>query len=131
MNGIDAVATLIVVGAVANGRDVTRARARADRRVLEQNISGGLGQPASRPAAPTAPAPGRRPAAAPAARLPQRVPAAPAPAPPRPAPITVTGPRAAGPRWAANAFIAAEVFGAPVADRPGGPGGTLGPPNAF
>jgi hypothetical protein len=39
-----------------------------------------------------------------------------------------------GPRWAANAVVAAEVFGPPVAARPVGPtvpGGTLGPPSAL
>jgi hypothetical protein len=36
--------------------------------------------------------------------------------------------RGSGPRWAANAIVAAEVFGPPVGARPGG---TLGPPNAL
>ena len=39
-----------------------------------------------------------------------------------------------GPRWAANAVVAAEVFGPPLAARPArsaGPGGTLGPPSAL
>jgi hypothetical protein len=133
VNGLDAVATLIVIGAMVVGRVVTTARARADRLLLEQNVAGGLARPDPRPAPATAPSPGRRSTTPSAARLPQRVPpeATHAPAPSRPAPIPVTGRRAGGPRWAANAFIAAEVFGPPVADRSGGPGGTLGPPNAF
>jgi len=76
------------------------------------------------------------PAAAPARPTPARPPQRPvtAPAPARPPGLPLPGPRAGGPRWAANAVIAAEIFGPPVADRPAGstrPGGTLGPPNAF
>ena len=78
--------------------------------------------PSSKPAAPAnraAPPPNRA-----AARLPQRVEAEPVP-PAVGTPLLGPG---RGPRWAANAIVAAEVFGPPIAARPGG---TLGPPGAF
>jgi hypothetical protein len=79
---------------------------------------------------PASPKPPAVPKPAPARRSPAPARSAPAPVVPQ-RPVAPGSPlleRGTGPRWAANAIVAAEVFGPPVAARPGG---TLGPPNAL
>jgi hypothetical protein len=125
MHDLAGYGTLIAIVLMGLAQFVGRRMSRDARRERERLAAAAPIPPPRRAAAPApvaAPAV-RRPAAT--ARPPQRPAAGTGE---RPGRLPVTGPQAGGPRWAANAVIAAEVFGPPVADRPGG---TLGPPNAF
>ena len=111
-----AVVAMLVVAQVAKAR-----RGRAARLEYERLAAASPPQPQLRPASPPKPAPQPN---RPAERLPKRVESEPVASA---APAPLLGPRT-GPRWAASAIVAAEVFGPPIAARPGG---TLGPPGAF
>ncbi len=117
---------IVVTIAVQIGRRVQRrfVALAAERRIAQQPVTAARASSA----APVAPAASRT--TQPVARMPNRVEPPPArpprpTAPPPPAPTLLP---AAGPRWAANAVVAAEVFGRPLAQRPDG---TLGSPQAF
>jgi len=114
---------IVAIQFAGAGRRRARALA-AERRAAGGSLTAARATPPERvAAAPAPPPPAVRPAMA-AARLPKRVEPAAAPV----APAAKRSFRAGGPRWAANAFVAAEVFGPPLAARPGG---TLGPPSAL
>jgi hypothetical protein len=98
--------------------------ARARRRAAEELAAVAPVPSRPAPAAPAAAPSGKR-VPQPIARLPKRV-DTPVAAPARPPLPPVLG--APGPRWAANAIVAAEVFGPPLALRERG---TLGPPPAL
>ena len=120
-----AIALLIAVAVIAPL--LRRAAARALRRERERFAARtAIVTRAPRPVAPrpVAPPTGPRPGS-PAGRLPQRTDIQPAAARPVRRPAIFGGGSA---RWAADAIVAAEVLGPPVANRPGG---TLGPPPAF
>jgi hypothetical protein len=120
---------LLVVFAIVVAQYVRTVRRRfravaAERRIAQQPVS------AARATAAALPKPVAPPAARttqPMARMPKRVEPDPAVAPRATSPPATLLP-AAGPRWAANAVVAAEVFGPPLALRPDG---TLGSPQAF
>jgi hypothetical protein len=119
----------LIVMALIFAQQLRRVKGSAKRRRLEAAAAAAprTAAPAQRPPQAPPPATGVRRTTQPVGRLPVRVDAAPAtPVAPPPAPPLLD--RSAGPRWAANAVIAAEVFGPPVAVRPGG---TLGPPHAL
>ncbi len=112
---------VIFIGYIVVAAAVARARLRRAKRAMA--VSTPVVPPASTPNS------GAQRRTLPVARLPVRAEVPPPPAPAATPPPASGNPlRSAGPRWAANAIIAAEVFGPPVASRPGG---TLGPPNAL
>jgi hypothetical protein len=118
----------VVVFAIVALQFSRAGRRRARALAAERRAAGGsLAAPARRApepaAAPAAAAPAGR-TTQPIARIPKRVETPAAPAAPVPKKTLVAG----GPRWAANAVVAAEVFGPPLAARHGG---TLGPPSAL
>jgi hypothetical protein len=114
---------IVVVQVVRKAQRRFRALA-AERRIAQRPVTAAratLAPPVAPPATRTT---------QPVVRMPKRVEPPPArtprpAAPPPPAPTLLP---AAGPRWAANAVVAAEVFGPPLALRPDG---TLGSPQAF
>jgi len=111
------VLAIVAVQVVRTAQRRFRALA-AERRIAQQPVTAARATPAQVVAPPATRT------TQPVARMPKRIdpPAAAAPRPP--APLLP----AAGPRWAANAVVAAEVFGPPLALRPDG---TLGSPQAF
>jgi len=123
LNTLGPIVTIVAIVAI---QFVSAGRRRARALAAERRVAGG--SMASRATPPEAVAPAAPTRAArttqPIARLPKRVEPAAAPAAPSPKLSLGVG----GPRWAANAIVAAEVFGPPLAARPGG---TLGPPSAL